>query len=364
MKKAALTYLSLFALCCFSTLAGAAPKLINPTTDTLTVGIAGAEPFVINSGNNNFEGVSIEIWQQLANRENWAYNYKAYASVDDALNALQNAQVDLVVGPVSITSKRATSFSFSQPYYQSSLAIASKQNAINFWGRIKPFFSLKLLTAVGIFLLLLAGVGTLLWLAEHKTSPQQFSDDPKKGIGNGMWLAIVTMSTTGYGDMAPVTLRGRVIAGTWMIISLIFASSMIAGIASTLTLTGLATSTIPNIEKLAGKKTATIIGSPSEAFIKNYRTKSVGVKTLNDAMALLTSQKVDAVVYDRPQLLYFKNKHQEEDIYIAKAEYYKQGYGFAFARKSELVYPVNLALLKLAEEQTISHIVSEYLGKQ
>lgn len=134
MKKAALTYLSLFALCCFSTLAGAAPKLINPTTDTLTVGIAGAEPFVINSGNNNFEGVSIEIWQQLADRENWAYNYKAYASVDDALNALQNAQVDLVVGPVSITSKRATSFSFSQPYYQSSLAIASKQNTINFWG--------------------------------------------------------------------------------------------------------------------------------------------------------------------------------------------------------------------------------------
>ena len=73
---------------------------------------------------------------------------------------------------------------------------------------------------------------------------------------------------------------------------------------------------------------------------------------------------MDAVVYDRPQLLYFQQNNGEEDLYVAKAEYFKQGYGFAFPLNSEFVYQVNLELLKLAEEREIEDIVAEYLGKE
>jgi len=50
-------------------------------------------------------------------------------------------------------------------------------------------------------------------------------------------------------------------------------------------------------------------------------------------------------------------------LYIAKAEYYKQGYGFAFPLKDTLVYEVNRTLLKLAEEHAVQDIVDDYIGE-
>ncbi|MDT0293420.1 transporter substrate-binding domain-containing protein [Mesonia ostreae] len=327
----------------------------------LRVGVAGSEPFVF--ANADSEGIAVEIWNEVAGKKDWDFNYVSYPSVNKGLQAMKKGDIDLMVGPISITSQRAKHYIFSQPYYQSSLAIASRVEDAGLWGRIKPFFSMQLLIAVGIFVFILSIVGTLFWLAERRHSPEQFPKDPVKGIGNGMWLAIVTMSTTGYGDMAPVSLRGRIIAGIWMVVTIIFATSMVAGIASTLTLSGLGSSTVSNIEELSGKKTATVTGSPAVGFIKEHKSKPVMVDNLQEAMKLLDEKKVDAVIYDRPQLLYFQTNGLEEEIYIAKAEYYKQGYGVAFPLESKLVNEVNLGLLELAEKQEIVEIVDEYLGK-
>jgi polar amino acid transport system substrate-binding protein len=203
----------------------------------------------------------------------------------------------------------------------------------------------------------------LLWLAERKHSPEQFPNEPLNGIGTGMWLAIVTMTTVGYGDKAPVTLSGRIIAGSWMIISIIFATSMVAGIASTLTLTSLGTSSISKIEEVNNKKIATISGSPAESFIQTYKAKINPVAHLSEAFEKLKNKEIDAVVYDRPQLLYYIKTHDEEELSISKAEYFKQGYGFAFPLNSTMVYDVNKSLLKLAEMQKTTDIIDEYLGK-
>lgn len=311
----------------------------------------------------NEKGISTQIWEDIADKEDWNYTYITFENVDESLHALKRGELDLVIGPISITSSRLEKMKFSQPFYNSSLAIVSRQDQFNLWQKIKPLFSIKLLIAISIFLVILAMVGTLLWLAERKKSPEQFSDEPLNGIGTGMWLAIVTMSTTGYGDKAPITLWGRIIAGSWMIISIIFATSMVAGIASTLTLSSLGSSTVATIEELSNRKVATIADSPSVGFLKEYRAKVVAVNTLDDAFEKLNNKEVDAVVYDRPQLLYFIKINHSENLYIAKAEYYKLGYGFAFPLDSELTYDVNRTLLELAEDQKINKIVEDYLAK-
>ena len=59
----------------------------------------------------------------------------------------------------------------------------------------------------------------------------------------------------------------------------------------------------------------------------------------------------------------FKRMVLEDEIFIAKAEYYKQGYGVAFPLDSEMVNEVNLGLLELAEKQRVIEIVDKYLGK-
>lgn len=335
-------------------------KKLNTNKTTLLVGVAGGEPFVFNEDDN---GIALEIWDKIADKKSWDYKYVPFENVNDALLHLNKGELDVVVGPISITSQRLESMRFSQPFYNSSISIISRKVDQSFWQKVKPFFSLKLIMAVLIFLIILGIVGTLLWLAERKKSPEQFPKDSLKGIGTGMWLAIVTMSTTGYGDKAPITLLGRIIAGSWMVISIIFATSMVAGIASTLTLSSLGSTTISNIEQLSSGKAATISSSPSEAFLKKSKIESVGASSLDEAIAKLKSNEVDAVVYDRPQLLYFLKNNNRDNLYISRAEYYKQGYGFAFPANSQLTLDVNRALLELAENQEIERIINYYIQK-
>lgn len=329
---------------------------------TLLVGVAGNEPFVIRD-NSAEKGIAIEIWEDLAAKKRWDYTYRNFENVEDALKSLERGDIDVLVGPISITAQRLEHVSFSQPFYNSSLAILSRIDHLNFWQKMLPFFSMKLLMAVLVFLVILAIVGTFIWLAERNHSPEQFPHKALPGIGSGMWLAIVTMSTTGYGDKAPVTLPGRIIAGIWMVVSIIFATSMVAGIASTLTLSSLNKTTIINIEQLSGRKAATIVYSPSEVFLKEHKVQVVNVNNVDEAVQVLRDKKVAAVVYDRPQLLYYLKNHKKESLNIAKAEYYKQGYGFAFPIHSPLVYEANRALLELKENQEIERIIEYYLQK-
>ncbi|MGH2644274.1 MAG: transporter substrate-binding domain-containing protein, partial [Chitinophagaceae bacterium] len=325
------------------------------------VGVAGTAPFIVNPQNGS--GISLEIWQALASQLGWKYTFKTFVDVPSALQALASGEIDAVVGPVSITADREKNARFSQPYYQSSLSILSRTDKPTLWQRIRPFFSGKFFAAAGIFILILAGVGFLLWLAEHEKNSGQFDPEIVKGIGDGMWCAIVTMSTTGYGDKAPVTFRGRVVAGCWMVISIIFATTLVAGIASTLTLTGLGTSIISNANELSSKKVAVVPDSPAEAFIERYGAKDVPVETLKQGYDLLKKRQVDAVVFDRPQILYFLKEHHDNSVTVSTAEYVRQGYGFALPLKTRLIHPLDIALLQLQESGRVDRIVDEWLGE-
>lgn len=344
----------------FSSVFGAQGKKVS---DTLRVGVAGSAPFFYTeNGSKVPQGAAVDIWQEVANQKNWNYKYQNFTSVKDALQSMREGNLDILVGPITINSDRVQNFKFSQPFYQSSLAIVYKKGNFSLWNLVKLLFSYKLLIAIGIFLIILTFVGTMLWLAERKESPEQFPSEPAKGIGTGMWLAIVTMSTTGYGDKAPITLMGRIIAGTWMIVSIIFATSMVAGIASVLTFSNLQGKNITNIEQLNNKKVATISGSPSADYLKEYNVDVVYCADLKSAFKKLNDKSVEAIIYDRPQLLFYLNNHENEDLVMAKAEYYKQGYGFAFPKSSDLPYEVNRSLLELAENQEIEKIMQNYLG--
>jgi voltage-gated potassium channel len=68
---------------------------------------------------------------------------------------------------------------------------------------------LSVLLGFGILLLLAA---SLAYLLEGSTQPDAFGSIPA-----ALWWAIVTMTTTGYGDVVPQTVLGRMLAGVVMI---------------------------------------------------------------------------------------------------------------------------------------------------
>ncbi len=337
--------------------AGAVPPKV------LRVGVAGSEPFVVNAG-NGLEGISVEIWQAIADHTGLRYHFQTYGSVPEALTALQDGSVDVVVGPVSVTAGRAREVRFSQPYFQSSLSILSSIHGPSIWQRVQPFFSPSFFITIGILLFVLALVGTLVWLAERKTSTDQFPYRAGPGIANGIWLALVTMTTVGYGDRAPKTFWGRLVTGTWMIVSLITATSLIAGIASTLTLTGLQTNVVSTAEQLRGKKVAAVPGTPGAVFARRYGAEIVNAQSIQEGYRLVHQRSAQAMVFDRPQLLYYESKQHDSGESVSKAEYNRQAYAFAFPPSSDLIHSVNISLLRLEESGRVGRIVREWLGDE
>ncbi len=333
-------------------------------SNILRVGLAGSEPFVVDRP-TGFEGISVEIWQAVADQTGTRYRFQHYASVPEALSALMSGAVDAVVGPVSVTATRARSALFSQPYFQSSLSILSSTEEQSIWQRVQPFFSIPFFIAIAVLLFVLVIVGTLIWLAERRVSENEFPDTPMAGIGNGVWLAIVTMTTVGYGDRVPKTFLGRLVAGTWMIISLITATSLIAGITTTLTLTGMRTNVVSSAEQLNKRRVAVEANSPAEQFARRYGAQIVTVASIQQGYELIGKHQADAMVFDRPQLLYFTTLQRHATESVSKAEYDHQAYAFAFSMSSQqLVHNVNITLLRLEESGRVDRIVKEWLGDQ
>ena len=66
----------------------------------------------------------------------------------------------------------------------------------------------ELLAVVSVVGALVVMASSLMYLVEHAAQPEKFSSIP-----HTMWWSVITVTTVGYGDVAPVTALGRVLAG-------------------------------------------------------------------------------------------------------------------------------------------------------
>ena len=116
LRAIAVPFFIFISIVRFSPLQAQEGKSERPDTDEIVVGVAGNEPFVF-SQNSSTKGIAIEIWEAMAEKKSWDYTYKTFDNVEDALYALNKGELDIVVGPISITSQRLEYIRFSQPFY-------------------------------------------------------------------------------------------------------------------------------------------------------------------------------------------------------------------------------------------------------
>jgi voltage-gated potassium channel len=63
----------------------------------------------------------------------------------------------------------------------------------------------------------------------------RFVDDENfPSVGLGIWWALQTVTTVGYGDVVPTSVAGRTVGGLVMVIGIAFISFVTAGVTSTL----------------------------------------------------------------------------------------------------------------------------------
>src|SRR5260370_1420191 len=129
----------------------------------------------------------------------------------------------------------------------------------------------------------------------RETTVKGFGGDGKahRGIGSGLWWSAVTMTTVGYGDLAPRSLAGRLLAIAWMFVSLFLVSWFTASMASILTAERLDTGTggfvVRGADDLRHLHVAVMASTSSEDYLRQRRIAYIRVPLQHLLYALLPS---------------------------------------------------------------------------
>lgn len=341
----------------------AIPTQIHAQTSPLRVGITEVPPFVMQTDDGRWEGISIDLWREVAGGMGRDYEWVPM-SFNDLLAATENGDIDVAVGALTMTADRESRFDFSHPFYQTGLSIAvppvPEQSLL---ASLKALISWQFVSVVLALGALLLAVGFLLWLVERRRNPEQFGGSAAEGIGSSFWWAAVTMTTVGYGDKAPVSFPGRLIALVWMFAGLIMVASFTAAITSSLTVSNLRTG-IEGVGDLPGKVVATIGQTASQRYLEEQRIRYQPYPDLTTAMTSVADGESDAIVYDRPLMQYRNQQLGEKRLTILPGVFAEQLYALALPEGSPIRAPVSQEILRVTESEDWVAIQAAYLGRE
>ena len=158
----ALTHFNLrgFVVICLLGTFGTTSSIANETksSNPLVIGIYDGLWPCAEKDATGYKGLTIDIWNKIANRHSLDYIIKPLPSIDGLVNAAEKNEVDLVISCHVITPERASRVDFSVPFSYSSIAILSKKKeaaSLQFAARvltngrvIKSFILLLLVTLI------------------------------------------------------------------------------------------------------------------------------------------------------------------------------------------------------------------------
>lgn len=301
-----------------------------------------APPFAMQGTDKQWYGLSITLWESLANRLDIQFRYEE-ASLADMINGVADGRFDASISAITITHERERLVDFSHPFYTTGYGIAVPRASSGWWSMFSQLASMAFFKAIGCLILLLAFVGLCFWLAERRKNQSEFRPGIQ-GIGDGFWFSAVTMTTTGYGDMAPRTWAGRMVGLVWMFTALLITSTFTGMIASALTAERLE-QLVEGPNDLFGITTGSIQGSAADGWLSSYGLVFTPHESVQAGLDSLKNGDVRSFVYDRPLLHYLIENTYSDAVELVPGTFGREDYGIAIPAGSELREPLNRALL-------------------
>jgi len=338
-----------------------AQEQVTQPTSPLRVAVRAVPPFAMRNAAGDWEGLSVELWQQIAERQQWTFEW-VEMPLEATVDALEAGDIDVAAAALTITAARERRFDFSHAYYMSGQSLAYRSDGSGAWrATLRGFLSPAFLSAVGTLFLVLFLAGFVLWLFERRRNAADFGRGRVlPGIGDAFWWSAVTMTTVGYGDKAPKTLGGRIVAMFWMFASLIIIAGLTASIAASLTTNtlqeaGLASKPLPEL------KVGVLSGSSPEALAQQRGAVTTSYASIQDALQGLVDEQVDVVLHDAPVLKYYV-RTRFDGLDVSSKILVRDDYGFGLQQKSPLREDVNAALLAELRTREWPALLQRYLG--
>ncbi|WP_013323905.1 transporter substrate-binding domain-containing protein [Gloeothece verrucosa] len=310
----------------------------------------------------NFQGISIDLWQQIAVLENLDYEYFREQTVEDGIEAVAKGEIDILIGSIPITPEGLHKVSFTQPYYLSAPALLVQNPRLTFWDLVHPFLRLALISSLTGVLILKFIIAHLIWLVERHENSKLFPKDYLTGIREAFWFAAVTMTTVGYGDKVPITPLGKCIAFIWMLISMVIVTTLTAALATNFTLS-LSKETVKKLTKpedLKGTKIAVISGTELTDITKKYQMPTVETKNLDQAINLLLLGQVQGVLYLESALKYYQHQQAAQSFTVVPLHSLPLTYGFAVKKNSPLVEKIDVIILQMQQDNQLADMIHQW----
>ncbi len=332
-----------------------------PETRELVVGTKVAPPFAMKAEDGTWHGISIDLWRRIADQMHLRYRFQE-TTLNGLTDGVAEGALDASVAAMTVTGQRHRLVDFTQPFYSTGLGIAVVRDVSITWLAIlRNVFSLSLLGAVAVLLTVSLAVGVVLWLVEQRHNDHFGAH--RRGLGSSVWWSAVAMTQSAHaaGEKVPVTLPGRLIAIVWMVASVIVIASFTAALTSQLTLKQLR-GTVHGEADLRYVRVAAVAGTETTEYLERQH---IAYRRFADAeaglLALRTGQ-VDALVYDRPLLLWLVNERFSGSLQVLDTTFDPQVYAIGLPQGSKLRLPIDLALLEAVRSDWWSETLFAYLG--
>jgi len=326
-----------------------------------TIGIRVAPPFVIQEDDGSYSGLTIALWEHIADETGIQYAYSE-RSIQGLLEGVQAGELYASAAALTVTSDREEVVDFTHPFFVTGLGIAVSYQPAGFWQSLTALFSPDFFWIVLLLLLLILFWGFLVWVFERQENREEFGGTAAEGLGSGFWWAAVTMTTVGYGDKSPRTLGGRIVGFIWMFTAIIVISFFTASIASSLTINQL-DSRINGPEDLPDARVGALAESATLTYLDEERINSATYATISDGLQAVNDGEIDAFVHDAPILQYYTQLGFRNRVRILPNTFNDQYYGIALPLNSSYRNDMNQIILDYIASDEWNELVNRYLGQ-
>ncbi len=332
----------------------------------LLVGTMVVPPIAMKTADGRWEGLSIELWQAIAQDLGVKYELIEYNNIGQIVEVVEKGELD-VFTVLAVTESRETVLDMSHPFLASGSAIAvpsvaSEHSLFHFTGQfVDKFTSLDFLMLIGLLALLSLAAGAMVWLFEGRRNREMFGGGVVKGLGHGIWWAMVTMTTVGYGDKTPKTLGGRIVALIWMFASIILVAGFTAAITASLTV-GELSGRVRGLHELYGVRVGSVAQSESLNFLTRNGIAVGPFENEQDGLQAIVDKKIDAFVFDELVLKYLVRTEFPGRVHVLPEIFDHYSVGLAMPQGSPLREPVNRALLKIIDTDDWLRLKERYIG--
>lgn len=319
--------------------------------EEIVVGVKTAEPFAYQTVHGQWTGLSIDLLNHLADQNDFTYTLVDLKDVGTLIDQTLIGNVDMSIAAITITPEREEIVDFSTSYFRTSQGILANTKAT-------PIENAVWMTQKIIVILI--GLIALMYIMGFIISRLDKGGDIN-GAHEGAWWALVTFSTTGYGDEVPVTNRGKIVASAWIIASLFLISIFTGYVASAMTVKHLSETTT-QLADLYDRHVTVIDGTTSQFKLAELGIEYNTTNTLASAMEKFKSGKTDVIVYDKAMLDYASKDIDDTSVWAIDNS--DEAYAIALPPRSKFREQINLGISKILSTSKWKATKAKYFGTE